>query len=123
MGSRGFRVLVGASMIALLAIVALYSYNIGIARGIADSARIVAAPTGAAPMAVVWPRPWGFGMGFVPVFPFFFVLFLALAFRGWGWRRGRGRCGYGDRGVPSGLDEWHRRAHRQASSPASDRLL
>src|SRR5882672_6340147 len=123
MGRRGLRVFVGASMIALLAAVAVYSYNIGIARGIAASARIVADPAGAAPIAVVWPRPWGFGVGFIPVFPLFFILFLILAFRGWGWRRGWGRRGCGDRGMPPGFDEWHRRAHRQAASPASDTLL
>jgi hypothetical protein len=62
MGNRGFRILVGASVIALLAAVAAYSYNVGVARGIAEGTRILAAPAGAAPVAAVWPRPRGFGV-------------------------------------------------------------
>jgi hypothetical protein len=123
MGNRGFRILVGASVIALPAAVAAYSYNVGVARGIAEGTRILAAPAGAAPVAAVWPRPWGFGVGFVPVFPLFFILFWVLAFGRVGWRRGWGRRGYGDRGVPSAFEEWHRRAHRHAAAPAPDTLL
>jgi hypothetical protein len=122
MGNRGFRIFVGASLIALLAAVAAYWYNAGVARGIAE-ARILAAPAGAAPVTVVWPRPWGFGVGFVPMFPLFFILFWVLAFRRVGWRRGWGRRGYGDRGVPPAFEERHRRAHRHAAAPASDTLL
>jgi hypothetical protein len=111
MGSRfGFRFVAGLAVIAALAGAGFYGYNLGVAHGIAESSRAVAIPGGAAPVVVFWPRPWGFGFGF---FPLFFIVFWIFIARGLFWRgawRGRA-CGYG--GVPERFDEWHRRAHAQ----------
>jgi len=93
MGSRyAVRWLIGVLLVAALAGVGFYAYNLGVAQGIAESSRFVAAPGAGVPI-VVWPRPWGFGFGF---FPFLFILFAFFALRGLWWRsawRGRG-CGY-----------------------------
>ena len=122
MGRRfGFQLLLGALTLALVASVGVYTYNLGLAHGIAESGRLIASPgasPGAAPVIAVWPRPWGFGFGFFPFFPLLFILFWffvvrALFWRG-AWRRG---CGYGYGGVPPAFDEWHRRAHGQQEPP------
>jgi hypothetical protein len=126
MGNRlGFRLVVSVLMIAMVAGVSMYSYNVGVAHGIAESGRILAAPGNGVPLVAVWPRPWGFGFGFFPFFPLFFVLFWVLALRGLFWRRawwGRG-YGYGHHEVPRMFDEWHRRAHAQPAPPAADTRL
>jgi hypothetical protein len=117
-------------VIAAAVAIGLGAYNAGVAHGIAESGRAVAAvPPGATPYVYVWPRYWGFGFGF---FPFFFLLFLFFVLRGliwrgprwggWGggWRGGPG-CGYYGYygGVPPAFDEWHRRAHEQQQPPQS----
>ena len=104
MGGRyAVRWLVTFLMIAMLGGVAFYSYNLGVARGVAQGVAeraVVAAPGAAAAPIVFYPRPWGFGFGF---FPFLFILFGIFALRGLFWRRawhGRGH-GYGcGGGVP-----------------------
>jgi hypothetical protein len=131
MGNRsGFRLVVFVLMVVMLAGVAAYSYNVGVAQGIAESGRLLAAPGSAAPgsalpLVAVWPRPWGFGFGFFPFFPLFFVLFWILVLRGLFWRRAWWGRGYGHRGVPPMFDEWHRRAHAhpQPAPPAPDTRL
>ena len=118
------RYLARGILIAVLALAAavaigLGAYNAGVAQGIAESGRAVAAlPPGATPV-YLWPYR-GFGFGF---FPFFVLLFLFFVLRGVIWRRQRWYgwgggwgpgCGY-YRGVPPApyFDEWHRRAHEQ----------
>jgi hypothetical protein len=98
-------VLVGAAMIGIGA------YNAGVAQGIAESGRAIAAPQAGMPTVYVWPRPWGFG--FFPFFPIFFLLFFFFIVRGLFWRGPwRGDRGYyGCGGIPPEFDEWHRRAH------------
>jgi hypothetical protein len=132
MGNRsGFRLVVVVLMVVvMLAGVAAYSYNVGVAHGIAESGRFLAVPGNAAPgsavpLIAVWPRPWGFGFGFFPFFPLFFVLFWILVLRGLFWRPAWWVRGYGYRGVPPTFDEWHRRAHAHAQQapPASDPRL
>ena len=120
MGGRfAFRWLIGFAMIAALAGVAFYSYNLGVAQGVAESARIVAAPGVTGGPVVIWPGPWGYGFGLFPFFPFLFILFWLFVLRGLFWRRawwGRGYgCGYG--GVPPAFDELHRHAHGQQGPP------
>jgi len=119
MGDRfGFRLLMGAVMIAALATVGFYTYNLGVAHGVAEGTRAIAAvPGGAgAPAIVVWPRPWGGGFGFFPFFPLFFILFWVFVARGLFWRGRWGRsCRYD--GVPPAFEEWHRRAHAQQTPP------
>lgn len=93
MGDRfGFRLIVGIALVAALAGVGFYAYNLGLARGIAQSGQLVAAPGTTVPV-VVWPRPWGFG--FFPFFPLM-ILFWIFVARALFWRgawRGRG-CRY-----------------------------
>lgn len=95
-------VIVGAAAIGIGA------YNAGVAQGIAESGRIIAAPPAGTPYVYVWPRPWGFG--FFPFFPLFFLLLFFFVIRGLLWR-GPWRGGWGYRGVPPAFEEWHRRAH------------
>jgi hypothetical protein len=99
MGGRfAIRWLVGLVIVAALGGVAFYSYNMGVAHGVAQSVRVVEAPAtpgATAVPVVIWPRPWGFGFGFFPFFPLLFILFWFFVLRGlfWGglfWgRRGR----------------------------------
>jgi len=109
-------------LIASLAAVGSYTYNLGVAHGIAESGRFVG-PNGA-PIVAFWPRPWGFGFGFFPLFPLlFFILFWIFAARALFWR-GRWHRGYSGRcasvGVPPAFEEWHRRLHeRQPPTPTN----
>ena len=93
MGRRfGYPVLLALVMLAMLAGVGAFTYNLGLAHG-AAVAGTGAIPAGAVPVAY-WPRPWGFGFGFFPFFPFF-ILFWFFIVRGLFWRGrwgGRG-CG------------------------------
>jgi len=115
-----FRALaVGALILTGAFAIGIGAYNAGVAQGIAETSRMIAAPQAGTPYVYVWPRPWGFGF-----FPFFPLLFLFLVFfivRGLLWRgrwHGGGRYRYD--GVPPMFDEWHRRAHAgQASSSTS----
>ncbi len=95
MGDRfGFRLLLGIALVGALAVVGVYTYNLGLAHGIAQSGQLVAAPGSGVPV-VIWPRPWGFGFGFFPFFPLM-ILFWIFVARALFWRgawRGRG-CRY-----------------------------
>jgi hypothetical protein len=105
MGDRfAFRWLTALLMVAALAFVGVYTYNLGVAHGLATSGQAAGA---------VWPRPWGFGFGFFPFFPFLFILFFLFAGRGLCWRGGWRRRMYDEGGVPPMFEEWHRRAHAQ----------
>jgi hypothetical protein len=107
----------GALLAVLLAaLVGAWTYNLGLAHGLAtqlpDSA--------AGPYPWAFYRPWGLGF---PFFPLSFLLFWFVAARiflrggprrgGWG-----GYYGGGGRGVPPMFEEWHRRAHEQDPRPA-----
>jgi hypothetical protein len=122
MGSRsGLRLIGGILIVAALVGFGYYVYNLGLAQGVAEAGRISAAPSGTAPVVVMWPRPWGFG--FFSFFPLlFFLLIWLFAARALFWRGGwRGRrCGYGH-GSTEALDEWHRRAHAQPGVEPSPR--
>jgi hypothetical protein len=118
MGDRfAFRWLIGLLILAMVAAVGVYTYNLGVAHGIAESGRAIATPGAGVPVVAIWPRPWGFGYGFFPFFPFLFILFFFFVVRGLCWRGAwRGRM-YGPGGVPPAFDEWHRRAHAQQNAP------
>lgn len=92
MGDRfGFRWLLGIALVAAVAGVGVYTYNLGLAHGIGRG-QLAAAPGSGAPV-VIWPGPWGFG--FFPFFPLM-ILFWIFAARALFWRgawRGRG-CRY-----------------------------
>jgi hypothetical protein len=117
MGNRFvFRLLTALVAIAMLAAVGFYSYNLGVAHGVAQNGH--AFTPGTPPPYAYWPHPWGFGFGFFPFFPLvFIILFWVVIVRGLFWRGrwGRGSC-YS--GVPPAFEEWHRRAHAQPGSPA-----
>ena len=121
MGNRfAFRLLTGLVAIGLLAAVGVYSYNFGVAHGLAQSSHALTTPEAGPPYGY-WPHPWAFGFGFFPFFPLLGILFFVfilrgLFWRGWGPRRGyRQGCG----GVPPMFEEWHRRAHAQPGSPTT----
>jgi hypothetical protein len=116
MGGR-FRWLVGLLLIVLLGMVGVYAYNLGVAQGLAEGARLTTAD-GTAPV-VIWPPPWHYGFGFFPLGPLFFVFFWLVVLRGFFWRGGWGgrRHWYGG-GVPPALEEWHRQVHaREGQAP------
>jgi len=125
MGS-GFRFLFGLLIVAMIAMVGVYTYDIGVAHGLSQSGAVAAAPAVApgasAPIYYYYPRHWGWGFGFFPILPILFFVFFFGAFRRmwWGGRYRRG-CGYGYYGyhdrVPPEFDEWHRRAHNQQQPP------
>jgi hypothetical protein len=125
MGNRiGIKLLFAVLLAAMTIGAGLYGYNVGVARGIAQSAAL-AERGAAAPGApvVFYPRPWGFGFGFFPFAPLFFLVFWILIFRGLLWRGPRWARGYGygcAPGVPPAFDEWHRRAHGQDSPAAPE---
>jgi hypothetical protein len=97
------------------AFVSIWSYNLGIAHGLAQQ---LPPPSGVPPWA--YYRPWGFG----PFFPLLFLVFWffvarALIFRGGPWRGGWGRYyDGGPHGVPPMFEEWHKRAHERDHQPA-----
>jgi hypothetical protein len=92
MGDRfAFRLLLGVALVAALAATGFYTYNLGLAHGIAQSGQLAATPGTTVPV-VIWPRPWGFGFGFFPFFPLMILFWIFIA-RGLFWRgawRGRG---------------------------------
>jgi hypothetical protein len=111
MGSRiWFRIAIGILVIATLSAVSSYSYNLGMARGVAENGRAIA----------FTPGPWGFGFGFFPVFPFLFIFFWFFVLRGLFWRGSWRHRGWHYDGVPPAFDEWHRRAHAR-QDPAEPR--
>lgn len=116
MDSRVLRALAIAALVtAGAAAIAVGAYNAGVANGIVESGRIVAAPPATPSYVYVWPRPWGFG--FAPFFPLLFLVLFFVVVRGLVWRgrwHGGGAYRYG--GIPPAFEEWHRRAH--ASQPA-----
>jgi hypothetical protein len=112
----------GLFAVALLAAAGVFIYNLGVAHGLAEGAGTAVA--GRNGPFIGWWRPWGFGFGFFPFFPFLFILLWFVVLRGLFWRGpwyGRRRYGrWGDRreSVPPAFAEWHRRAHEQEEGPA-----
>jgi hypothetical protein len=107
---------IAALVIAGAAAIGIGAYNAGLAQGIAESGRAIAAPPAGVPYVYVWPRPWG--VGFFPFFPILFFLFFFFVVRGLLWRGPwRGGWGYRGHGVPPAFDEWHRRAHQEPPAP------
>ena len=102
-------------LFAVFGAVGSYYYHLGVTYGIAESGRL--AVPNSTPVVAFWPRPWGFGFGFFPIFPLLFFLFFwvlvarALFWRGRWYRAYGGGCGA--RGVPPMFEEWHRRMHEQ----------
>lgn len=93
-GSRWFAVVLA---VALAAAVGVFTYNLGLAHGLAQTAPAVVAPgaPGAVPPYMFYPRPWGWGFGFFPFFGLIwvFLLFAVLRRLWWGPRWYGRRCG------------------------------
>ena len=90
MRNRIFWWVIGLLAAATFVGVGVYTYNLGLAQGIAESARLSAERGGAVPVPMYYLRPWGFG--FSPFFPFLFIVFWFFVLRGLLWRgawRGR----------------------------------
>ena len=123
MGSRFRQWAIGLVLMAIVAAVGVYVYNLGFAHGLAEGGRFAAAPAASGPLVVWWPRPWGFGFGLFPFFPLLFILFWFFIIRAlfwrsaWAYRGGWGYRGCGPGGVPPAFEEWHRRAHAQQGPP------
>src|ERR1051325_5351756 len=106
--------------LVLVVLVGLFTYNLGVAQGVVESGRAVAAP--GSTVFYDYPRHWGWGFGFFPFFGLFwvFIFFAFLRRLWWGprwYRRGCGYYGgYYDR-VPPDFEEWHRRAHAPQPPP------
>src|SRR5580765_1584743 len=116
MDNRLLRALtIGMLIIVGAAVIGIGAYNAGVAQGIVESGRMIAAPPTGTPYVYVWPRPWGFG--FFPFGPILFFLFFFVVVRGLLWR-GRWHGGWRHRydGIPPAFEEWHRRAHAGQSS-------
>ena len=130
------RVVVGVLLV--LAVVAgvtglaTYTYNSGVAQGLAQSGKLPSPGPGVGPYPgypyPMYPYgypfhgPFGFGFGFFGVLWTVLIVFLLLGlvrrlfWRGYGWG-GHGR--HWGRGVPPWFEEWHRRAH-EPKGTASD---
>ena len=104
--------------ITIVAGVAFYAYNAGIAQGIVQSDKLPAPVSGAAPSPYYYGAPFlfhPFGFGFlgwlVPLFFLFLVFgFLRALFWGAHWRSWRHYRHWED-GYPPMFEEWHRRMH------------
>ena len=104
--------------------VAAYSYNLGVAQGLAQGGKVPTPGPGMGPYPTYpyWGYPYGypfhgpfgFGFGFFGFLWTILFVFLLLSlvrglfWRGYMWGGHRGRCG---RGAPPWFEEWHRRAH------------
>src|SRR5947208_2258324 len=93
-----FGILSTLVVIGVLLAVGGLAFNMGVARGLADSGKLVAPPAGGGGVAPYYygapyffPRPFGFGFGFLgclfPLLGIFlvFVLVRTLVWRGGGW--------------------------------------
>jgi hypothetical protein len=101
----------------------VYAYNLGVAHGLAESAKLSDLPPGAEMRPYPYyyggpfwhPRPFGFFGCFGPLL-FLFLIFVLFRGLWWGGRWGYGpgwKHGHWDGSVPPAFEEWHRRAHAQ----------
>jgi hypothetical protein len=120
------RTMAALLLIAVIAAIAFFAYNAGVAQG---SPVTVQAPGGE---TAVLPYPYyghmlpfhrPFGFGFFGVLIILFFLFLAVkafSFAVWGprWRHLHGH-GPWEAGLPPMFEEWHRRAHGEQAEKES----
>jgi hypothetical protein len=118
-----------ALVLVLVATMAFFAvgttaYRAGVARGLAESGKLVGPDGGHFPYPYAYPypypywfHPFGFGFGgFLFPLLFLFLLFGAFRRRRWGYGCGEGRYGWPS-GVPPAFEEWHRRAHEPKTEP------
>ena len=127
-GKIGLRIVAGLVLLAAIAGIAFFAYQAGVANG---SPITIQAPSGE---SVPMPHegygygygmpfhhgPFGFGFGcFAPLIGLFLLFFAFKSFRMmmWGPRCGMGhRHGHwGEHGVPSMFEEWHKKMHGEAT--------
>ena len=131
-GKIVFRILAGLVLLAAIAGIAFFAFNLGVAQHM----QLPATANGQV------PHPY-FGYGFWHPFPFFglgcfgplialfliFLAFRALSFIFWGPRWGHGehmhmhrgsRRGWDENGVPPMFQEWHKRAHGEPVDDKKD---
>lgn len=118
------RMIAALVLVAAVAGIAYFAFQAGVVQG---SPVVVEAPSGET-VPVPYPYygygrpfhpPFGFGLGCFGFLLLVFLFFAALrAFRvllwgpRWGWGGpGPWRHGWGEDGVPSMFEDWHRRAH------------
>ncbi len=124
-----WRIIVVLVLLAAIAGLGVYLYNVGLTNGLAQKAVAPGGTTQPAPYPFYWPPFFGYGFGFlgclIPLFLFFVILgtMRMLFWHGpmgwrrhawrhgpWGWREGE------ERGVPPFFEEWHKRAHGETPS-------
>ncbi len=122
-----WRIIVALVLLATIVGIGVYTYNAGVASGLAQRATAPGGQTVPVPYPYFWPPFFGFGFGFgflgflIPLFLLFLVFasLRALFWGGrWGMRRNMHHGPWGwreenDKGVPPFFEEWHRRAHGQ----------
>ena len=131
-GKIGFRILSALVLIAAIAGIAFFAYNAGVAHGspvtIQASGEQAQVPYPYYGHNMPFHAPFAFGFGcFGILIPLFlvFLAFKAFRFMLWGPRfghiHGHGmRPGHwGDNGVPSMFEEWHKRMHGE--QPAEEK--
>ena len=126
-GKFGVRILAGLVLIAVIAGIAYFAFQAGVAQG--SPVTIEAPQGGTAPYPVYgnpmgFHHPFGFGFGCFGLLIPFFLVFLALHAmrvlfwgpRWWGHRmHGHGPWSrHGEGGAPPFFDEWHERAHGES---------
>jgi hypothetical protein len=102
-------ILIAILLIAVVAGIGIYAYDVGASQGAVDSVNLIPPATGAAPYMYYRPfffHPFGFFGLLVPIF-FIFLLFALIRAIFWGWGHHR----HWDDGVPHRFEEWHKRAH------------
>lgn len=120
------RAIIGVLLVlAVLAGVATYSYNLGVAQGFAQSGKLPSPAPGAGPYPAYPIYPYGypyhgpFGFGFFGLFWAVLLVFIVLALlRGLSWRRHAWGGSWG-KGAPPWFEEWHRRAHESKGTPGT----
>jgi hypothetical protein len=122
-----WRVLAALVLIAAIAGIGLYAYNIGMAQGVAQQVQSPAVQPNWMPFAYFGYPFFGFGFGILAcLIPFFLLLLVfgslrTLFWRGpMGWRHmHRRHWDWHDengKGVPPFFSEWHDRAHGKSEA-------
>jgi hypothetical protein len=121
-GVTPMRALFAAILILVLGgAIAVGAYEAGLAQ---SAAQVVVPAAGAAPVVAYYGHPYGWGFGFfpfgflIPIFGLFlfFALMRALVGGGRGYGH-RGWYGESQSGVPGRFEDWHKRAHAEATTP------
>jgi len=131
-GKIVFRIVAGLVLLAAIAGIAFFAFNVGLAQHVqlpANNGGQTQIPNYVTPFAW-YPFPYlGFGC-FAPLIALFllFIAFRAFSFLFWGPRWGYGghmhrgwrRGGWDESDVPPMFQEWHKRAHGESVADKKD---